>query len=245
VGGGTVCLRLGRRRALWPGLFVAPGVLGLFLGKQLGGSELFAFQPWLFTVLLVAAALPGLLLQAPHRSPMAEISRFRGFGLTVAVLLFTVAVRSLAGFSLVLPWATGWQAAGMLALAAFGGKALGGLLGDKFGWKTVTTIGLLLAAALITFGSSQPVMALMGVLCLNLTMAITLASLAYLLPGFEGLAFGLTATAIVVGLTPTIFGPFRPFLNHPAVIAGFILVSAVLLWPVLGQIERRMGHNHR
>ncbi len=238
VGGGSVVLRLDRRRAVWPGLFVAPGALGLFLGKAMGGNADIPFLPVLFTALLAAAALPCLLLQPPGRSTMARIHRFRGMGWVVAALLLTVALRSLTVFSLALPLANGWPAALALAVMAFGGKALGGFLADRFGWSLSTAFGLLLGAALLGLGSLWPPTALAGVLCVNLTMAVTVAALAYLLPGWEGLVFGLTATALVIGLAPTGYGPWLPFLQQPAVVAGWCVLSAAALYPALRAVER-------
>lgn len=239
VGGGAVVLRLDRRKAIWPGLFVAPGALGLFLGKTMGAAAGIPWLPVLFTALLAAAALPCLLLPPPGRSPMAAVVRFRGLGWVLAALLLTVAVRSLAGFSVALPWAKGWPAALALALMAFGGKALGGLLADRFGWRNLSCGGLVLAAVLLGLGSLWPPTALAGVLCLNLTMAVTVAALAYLLPGWEGLAFGLTATALVIGMTPTGWPPWLPILRHPAFVAALCLCSAAALYPALRAVENR------
>jgi hypothetical protein len=78
------------------------------------------------------------------------------------------------------------------------------------------------------------------VLCLNLTMAVTLAAMAWLLPGWEGLAFGLTATALVVGMTPTGFPPWLAVLRQPLTNAILCIVSAVALFPALRAVEHNM-----
>lgn len=235
VGGGTVCLRLEPGRAIWPGLFVAPGAIGLFLGKQIGGSAW--FLPWALTALLCAGAMAGLYLHAPKRAEAPPFPKVKGFGLVATALLVTVAVRSLVGFSVSFPWAAGWQQALLLTLAVFAGKALGGALGDRMGWRAVTVAGLMLSAPLLALGQGIPVLSVLGVLCFNLTMAITLAGLAAMLPGYEGLAFGLTTTAIVVGLTPAFIPEWKPVLGSPWAIAGFILLSAAALWAALGRLE--------
>lgn len=234
VGGGTVCLGLDRRRALWPGLFVAPGAIGLYLGKLIGGSAF--FLPWALTLMLCLPALAFVILRQP-RWKESLLPQVKGFGFVLAALLITVAIRSLVGFSVSYPWASGWQQALLLTLAMFAGKAAGGALGDKLGWRNVTVAGLLLSAPLLAFGSGIPVLAITGVLCFNLTMAVTLAGVAYMLPGYEGFAFGLTTTAIVVGLTPTVVPGWSAFLGSPLAVAGFILLSAVALWAVLGRLE--------
>ena len=236
VGGGVVVLRLDAGRALWPGLFVAPGAIGLYLGKLAGGTAW--FQPWVLALLLALGVAAGMFLQAPRREQAAPFPAVKGFALVVAALAGTVAIRSLVGFSVAYPWATGWQQALLLTLAVFLGKALGGALGDRFGWRTVTVAGLLVSSPLLAFGAGIPALALAGVLCFNLTMAITLAGLARMLPGYEGLAFGLTTTAIVVGLAPSTIPMWKPALGSPTVLLAMILASAAALWFALGRLQQ-------
>jgi FSR family fosmidomycin resistance protein-like MFS transporter len=236
VGGGAACLRLDRGRALWAGIFVAPGAIGLFLGKLLGGTAL--YQPWALTLLLAAGALACLMIRQPRGAEALPFPNVRGLGLVAAALLLTVFVRSLVGFSVAYPWVKGWQQAVFLTLAVFAGKALGGALGDRLGWRALSVAGLIASAPLLAFGSGIPELALLGLLCFNFTMAITLAGLAYLLPGHEGLAFGLTAAAIVAGQTPAVIPPWMPALGSPYAVAACILLSAAALWFALGGIEK-------
>lgn len=239
VGGGTVCLRAARGRAIWAGIFVAPGAIGLFLGKQIGGTGMFA--PWALAVLLALGALASLTLRGQIRTEHAPLPAVKSFGLVAAALIVTVALRSLVGFSVTYPWASGWQQAVWLTLAVFAGKAMGGALGDWLGWRQVTVAGLLLSAPMLAFGSGIPLLAVAGTLLFNLTMAVTLAGLAWMLPGHEGFAFGLTTTAIVVGMTPSILPAWKPLLSSPWAIAGLILLSAAALWLALGRLEIQRG----
>lgn len=234
VAGGSICLRLDRDRAAWAGIFVAPGAIGLFLGKQFGGTPL--FQPWALTLLLCSAAPAGIFLRLPRRAEKPPLPGVKGFGLVAAALLLTVLLRSLVGFSVSYPWVSGWPQALAMTLAAFAGKALGGVLGDRIGWRAASVAGLLASAPLLAFGAGVPALALAGVLCFNLTMAITLAGTAYLLPGYEGLAFGLTATAVVIGVAPSAVTRWTPALGSPYAVAALILLSAAALWLALGRL---------
>jgi MFS transporter, FSR family, fosmidomycin resistance protein len=238
AGGGAVCLRLDRSRAAWAGIFVAPGAIGLFLGKLLGGSAL--YLPWALTALLALCAAASLLLRLPRRPEAPALPKVKLFGLVAALLIVSVAVRSLVGFSVSYPWVAGWQQAVWLTAAAVAGKALGGVIGDKFCWRNVSVAGLVLSAPLLALGAGTPWMAVAGLVCFNLTMALTLAGLAYLLPGYEGFAFGLTAAAIVIGLTPSVVPGWAAVLGSPAALAGIILLSAAALWVALGRLEGGM-----
>jgi MFS transporter, FSR family, fosmidomycin resistance protein len=235
VGGGMACLRLEQGRAAWAGIFVAPGAIGLFLGKQLGGTAL--YQPWALTLLLAAGAFICMAAGPMQRPSNTALPPVKGLGFVAAALLLTVAIRSLVGYSVSYPWVAGWQQAVWLTLAVFAGKALGGALGDKLGWRTISVAGLLVSAPLLAWGAGVPILAIAGSLCFNLTMAVTLAGMAKLLPGHEGLAFGLTTTAIVVGLFPAVIPAWKPFLGSPVTLAACILLSAVALWVALGRLE--------
>lgn len=236
VGGGAVCLRLDEKRAVWAGVFVAPGAIGLFLGKQLGGTPL--FLPWALTLLLGAGAFACTMARLPRRPETPPLPTVKGFGVVIAALLLTVCVRSLVGFSIAFPWVSGWRQAVWLTLAVFAGKAVGGALGDRIGWRNASVAGLLLSAPLLALGAGNPALAVAGVLFFNLTMAVTLAGVACMLPGYEGFAFGLTATAVVIGMTPTTAAAWLPVLGSPVVTALLILLSAGALWFALGRLER-------
>src|SRR5512138_1065641 len=62
VGGGITSLSLASGRAALPGIFVAPGALGLTIGILVGKSG--AFTAWPFLLLLLGSALLVLLVPA-------------------------------------------------------------------------------------------------------------------------------------------------------------------------------------
>jgi FSR family fosmidomycin resistance protein-like MFS transporter len=239
AGGGSLCLRLKRGSAVWAGIFVAPGAIGLFIGRQIGGTAL--FEPWAFTLLLALAALAGPALRMQGRQKPLAFPRVGKFGLVAAALLFTVAVRSLVGSCVSFPWAGGWQQAIWATAAVFAGKAAGGALGDKLGGRNTTVAGLVLSAPLLAFGQAVPWASMAGLFCFNMTMAVTLAGLAYMLPGHEGFAFGLTAAAIVTGMAPSTIPAWLPALGSPLMLLATVLIAAALLWAALGQLEKQIG----
>jgi len=67
------------------------------------------------------------------------------------LLLISIGVRGLIGLSLVLPWKADANLLIMLVGAIAFGKAFGGVLGDRLGWKKVALSGLTMAAILLTF----------------------------------------------------------------------------------------------
>jgi FSR family fosmidomycin resistance protein-like MFS transporter len=109
------------------------------------------------------------------------------------------------------------------------GKVLGGILADRFGWSVVALSGLALSAFLLTFFAPDPALAIAGTFLFNLSMPVTLACLADMLPGRAGFAFGLTALALIVGALPA-FTPFHTLTGGAGFIFAAILVSIAALY---------------
>ncbi len=228
VGGGFVSLNLQPGKAALPGIFVAPGALGLTLGILIGKSG--GFVAWPFILLLLAAA--ALILALPRPEVPAERplpADLRWFEAVIVLLLVSVIIRSLVGQGLVLPWKS--DPALLLALtgAVVLGKALGGLLADRFGWGAVALTGLAVSAPLLAFFAPLPALAIAGTFLFNLSMPVTLAGLAGMLPGKSGFAFGLTTLALIAGALPA-FTPLRTWIGGAGFVFVAILVSLAALF---------------
>lgn len=228
VGGGVITLNLAAGQAALPGIYVAPGALGVTVGLLVGRGG--HFVAWPFVLLLLGAA--GLMLSLPRLAPAAprQLSGdLRWFEAVILLLLVSVAIRGMVGMSLVLPWKSEPALLLILTGAVVLGKAVGGLLGDRFGWTRVAVVGLVLAAPLLTFFTDTPALAILGVFLFNLTMPVTLICVAEMLPGYSGFAFGLTALALIVGAWPA-FTPLHVWASHAPVILVATLLSIAALY---------------
>ncbi|HTX90852.1 MAG TPA: hypothetical protein VMC09_06510 [Anaerolineales bacterium] len=228
VGGGVVSLKLAPGKAALPGLFVAPGALGLTLGILIGKSG--SFIAWPFIVVLLLFAVTILLLPRPDFPiPPALPQDARWFEAVIALLLASVTIRSLVGGSLVLPWKSDTTLLLALTGAVVLGKALGGFLADRFGWTAVAVSGLVLSAPLLAFFTPLPALVMIGTFLFNLSMPVTLAGVAGMLPGKSGFAFGLTTLALIVGALPG-FTLLRTWTGAPVFIFASTLVSIAALY---------------
>lgn len=243
VGGGIVSLKAAPGRATPVGVFVAPGAAGLAAGILAGKA---GGPTWPFAAVLLALTAVLVLTRPPRfaagRSAQLDAaggadSRRRpprtplvgGGMIAVALLLVVIGVRSYVGLTLALPWKSELGLLVALTAAVVAGKALGGLLGDLFGWRPVAVTGLLFSLPLLALGGDSPAAGIAGLLVFNLTMPVTLAAVAALLPrGREGFAFGLTCLALFVGAAPALTGWARP--PSPAVLAAVVLPAAAALW---------------
>lgn len=221
-GGGVISLNLKPGKASMPGIFVAPGALGLMAGTIVGKSGSFAVIP--FVSFLIIAAIAILLVKPPHINYSIKARKDTNyFELIILLLLISVAIRALIGLAVVFPWKSNIFLLVCLTLAVVLGKALGGILADRFGWIRISVTGLLVSAPLLSFGAEYPLPAICGVFLFNMTMPVTLAAAANILPGRSGFAFGLTTLALITGALPT-------FTEYKAVFSqGWIVLAAVLL----------------
>lgn len=230
--GGLSVLNISQKHAGPSGIFIATGTIGVFLGTQSAqmGRLQIAFS---LLVLLFLCALITLVVQKVNKkywnvhNVSFDIPRLSSNTLlAIALLSFVVALRSYAGMVMAFPWKSEMLLLVLSILGVFAGKALGGVVADRIGFRTTAIFSLIVAATLFVPSWEIPVMGLLGVFFFNFTMSITLASLANILPNAKGTAFGLASFSLAVGALPALAG-FR--IEHPLMLSAMSLVSALAL----------------
>jgi FSR family fosmidomycin resistance protein-like MFS transporter len=229
VAGGAVSLQVAPRRAAFCGLFVAPGALGIALGAFLGSNGPVA--EWPFAGLLALAAAAVMLTRAPEARVDAQPKSLdvKWPVLVGTLLLFSVLVRSLAGFGAGAPWKDDKLVLFLIVCAAFAGKGLGGIIADRFGWVAASTAALLASAPLLAFGSFHPAIVIAGMFLLQTTMPVTLAALYALLPRKPSFAFGLTCLALIMGAAP-FFTHWKGLFCSAYVVFPLVVAAAAVLY---------------
>ena len=217
VGGGREAL-LHDDQMTGLGIFVSPGAVGIYLGTVLTQNQ---YAHSAATIALMTTAV-AVMKWCPGRRNRRKIGRPQP--LSALLMLAVVIVRSLIGMSMESPWKVGVFVI-MGALAAAGGKALGGVLGDKWSGR-VAGVGSLLAAAVLFLLPDAGIAGVFGVLLFNVTMPITLRRACNALPGMEGFGFGLLTFGLFLGYLPSAFGvTFEPWIG-----TVLCLVCAGMLW---------------
>lgn len=236
VGGGTVSLNLRPGKAALPGVFVAPGAIGLFAGGLI--SKMYGFHPEIFVILLLAMGLIIFLIKSPPIIYQTKKTTAVNYlVLTIVLLLFTICIRSVVGLSINFPWKSNMTLLILLTAGIALGKGLGGFLADRFGWIKITVGGLAISALLLFYGAQFAVAGIVGLFLFNLSMPVTLVAISNLLPGRPGFSFGLTTFAIVAGALPTFFKTKTFFLGTP-VILTLVVVSTIVLFFGLKQYNQ-------
>lgn len=230
VGGGSISLNLTPKKATAPGIYVAPGALGLLFGTLLGkGGQ---FIAWPFILILAVLCLLMFVIKMPEMNYEQEVARknkFNYFEFILLLVFLSIAIRSLVGAVLVFPWKTNIDLLVILTSAVVLGKGLGGILADKFGWIRVAVGALVLSIPFLVFGVDIPYLAIIGMFLFNITMPVTLVAISNILPGRPGFAFGLTCLALILGSLP-VFGSLKQLLGGQLFIFSIILVSSLALY---------------
>ncbi len=228
VGGGAISLKLASGKAALPGIYVAPGALGLTIGTLIGKGG--HFIAWPLILLLIVSIVLILSLPKPETIAPRELpENLRWFEVVILLLLVSITIRGMVGISLVMPWKSDLALLVALTLAVVLGKAFGGILGDRFGWTNIAVSGLVISIPLLTFFAQIPTLAILGSFLFNLSMPITLVCLARMLPGKNGFAFGLTALALIIGSWPA-FTQLHILTSQQIFIFAAILISSVVLY---------------
>jgi FSR family fosmidomycin resistance protein-like MFS transporter len=230
VGGGALALCATRGRAVGPGLFAAPGVVGLAIGGALAVGEqrplLLFLIPLIVAIVAIAMVrLPALPYATPEKEPI-----FEDHDLIMLVLLAGIALRSAAWSAVQAALAARLDLILAMAVAAAVGKALGGLLADWIGWRRWTFGALIVAAPLLTVSGENPATLLPGIALLQSATPTALAATGQLLPRRPGLASGLAlGLAIAAGGLPAVFDQGLR-LHRPFALLGVTLLAACAFW---------------
>jgi FSR family fosmidomycin resistance protein-like MFS transporter len=134
-------------------------------------------------------------------------------------------------------WKTGVVLILLVSLVSVAGKALGGILGDRFGARTIGVSSLILAAPCLAYGNGNPWICCIGVLLLNMSMPITLCLIAQKFPAHPGLAFGIASLAILAGAILALL-PLRALVSTIILCTAFAC-AALLNFTVIDTGKRK------
>ena len=230
--GGLCVLNISQKHAGPSGIFIATGAVGVFLGTfsaQYGRLQV-AFS--LLVLLFLCASITRVVQKVNkkywniHNVPFAIPELSSRSLIAIVLLCFVVALRSYTGMVMAFPWKSEVLLLGLSIFGVFAGKALGGLVADRIGFRTTAIFSLIAAATLFVPSWEIPLMGLLGVFFFNFTMAITLASLANILHEAKGTAFGLASFSLALG---ALFALCGLRLEHPLVLSVMSLVSGLAL----------------
>ena len=245
VGAGMEVLKDAQEKYAPPGMFIASGALGVFLGSTWGKAFIPLWIPfililsgsgiilviWNFAVRRSTAVSGSFSIQkspGENGNSAAPGSSLRVTVLCTAMLFVVVVIRSYYGSILGYGWKTGFRMGLIFTLCIAAGKFLGGIAADHLGIRPAVWLSLGLGAVTAFFSFQGPLPGCISVLLFNMTMPLTLSLLVKELPRFPGFAFGFLMLALFLGTLPVTPGGIHWFFT-PAGLALLCLVSLALL----------------
>jgi len=236
VNGAEVTLRTADGRLTGSAVFVSGGSFGVVSGRLMAASGV----PVWPLLILAATALP-LTIKAqgyigddekPYREQCRSF-RYARPELPVWIIIITavviVAVRGFMAYGIPSSWNKTAVQTVMLFSFMGVGKALGGILADRFGFRRTALVSTLAAAPFLMFGDDLMTVSLVGVMLFSMTMAITLGILVSVLPESPGIAFGWTTIGLFLGTAPTFFFKFTTLKANIVMIGVLSLLCFVLM----------------
>ncbi|MEO8512954.1 MAG: hypothetical protein ABI543_05315 [Ignavibacteria bacterium] len=231
VGGGALALCSTPDKASGPGLFSAPGVAGLAIGGYLAINNIFPAAIIISLLIVIAVLISIMRIPVLPYEEHSSNNDFDKHDFIMLFLLLAIALRS-AVWNIFQHVQEGEIINIILiSLSAAGGKIIGGYAGDKIGWRRYSFSALLLAIPLLILGEASIYFLLPGIALLQSVTPILVSALyknMKKLPATSaGLSFGL---AIAAGGLPFITGMKMEILSSPFLIAGTLIISALLIW---------------
>lgn len=175
-----------------PGIFVSSGAIGLALGINLFVSEI-AF-------LILYAALT-IIISRRFKNENVKFDALNTEIPELPLMTACICIILLLGCVVLRSFGGGGSSAQyvMLFPCVFAlGKALGGIVCDKLGYKN--TIALIFIAGFLSLQFSGLIATLILILAFNMTMPLTLRLVHWCNPKFPAMMFGLAAGCLLPGL---------------------------------------------
>ena len=232
VGGGIDVLNISDKKATPSGIYVSTGALGVFLGSLSGK---YGFNKYFIVhILLLLSFIALIYLYTKIKDKVSNVeTKYDKISISEVIaiicLMITVCIRSYVGMILNFSWKSNLILAVIAILSVVFGKMLGGIIGDRIGFKKISVISLLLSGILFVFAFDIPALGILAILFFNMTMPITLTALSNILNNGKGFAFGLLTFALFVGAMPAFFGDTLLVFNKIG-LCIITLVSMVILY---------------
>ena len=234
VSGAEVTLKTSDGKLSPSAIFVSGGSFGVITGRLLARSNIVSS----ILIIPILSMIPFIILADTYKNKNDNTNKFNYVkdtinpGLIILIAVFVVIVRGYMGYGIPTSWN---KTTAQLVIFYFTmgiGKALGGVLSDKFGIRKIAILSTIIAIPFLCFGDNIMIISLIGVMFFSMTMAITLAILVSCLKKTPGLAFGLTTIGLFLGTAPIFFIKLTMQMNI-VIIVVFSLLCSILLSYVL------------
>lgn len=213
-------------------LFVGGGSFGLIVGKTLSNNQVtpLCLIPFISIMILLTLISDKTWInyKCDTYNKIKATNIKVSSNIVIIVAFIVVIVRSFIGYGIPTSWRqTTWQFFIMYFAMGFG-KAFGGYLCDKIGYKTTGIISTLVSIPFLIIGDRNMMISVLGIMMFSMTMSVTFGMLLDRIQNNPGLAFGITTIGLIVGTIPIFIWKFTNKVNTILVIIGSLLSFGLL-----------------
>ena len=230
VAGAENTLKTAHGRLSPSAIFVAGGSFGVITGRLLARTTI---SP-LVLIIPLLSIIPVSILADTYIDKKSNTKEFNYVKesispyIIILIAFLVVIARGYIGYGIPTSW-NKTVIQNVIFFFTMGlGKALGGILSDKFGIKKVAILSTLLAIPFLCFGDNIMIISIIGVMFFSMTMSITLGILVSTLKNSPGLAFGITTIGLFLGTVPIFFIKLTMNINIILIITVSIMCSILL-----------------
>ena len=237
VSGAEVTLKTSEGKLSPAAIFVSGGSFGVITGRLLARSTINSS----ILIIPILSMIPFILLAESYKKQNDNTENFNYVKgninplLIILIAVFVVIVRGYMGYGIPTSWNKTTIQLVIFYFTMGLGKALGGILSDRFGIKKIAILSTILAIPFLCFGDNVMLISLIGVMFFSMTMAITLGILVSCLKKNPGLAFGLTTIGLFLGTAPIFFIKLTMKINIIIIIVFSILCAYLLSYVLKGE----------
>ena len=236
VAGAENTLKSSNGRLSPSAIFVAGGSFGVITGRLLATltiNPLWLLIP-ILTIIPVSILADMYKEESNKELPFDYVRKDLNPYLIILIAFLVVTARGYIGYGIPTSW-NKTVIQNVIFFCTMGlGKALGGILSDKFGIRKVAIGSTLLAIPFLCCGNELMLVSIIGVMFFSMTMSITLGILVSVLKKNPGLAFGITTIGLFTGTAPIFFIKLDMTINIILIIIISILCSLVLGYVLKG-----------
>lgn len=215
-------------------VFVAGGSFGVVTGMMMAGDGMTVLIPPAFLFAAIVLMMGTDRMWRGRNGREGLISEFdlaaeRPFERILLLGFLVVMIRSYMAYGIPTAWNKTAAQTTALFFAMGIGKALGGVMADRFGAKRTALLSSLLAFPLLCAGNHQMYVSLIGIMLFSMTMPVTLGLIASVLNRAPGLAFGITTIGLLFGCLPVFFFRIEDFYVNAGVLGILTAAAAAAL----------------
>lgn len=223
-------------KSKYPGIFVAPWAIGLFLGTTVW---MMGYYTGIESLILLVISALAMFFSSYHFSPYSYIKKFTEKNsnkdrklpalLILSLLFISVIIRSFIWF-LVNYSRKEWFLISLIFVCFVAlWKALWGILWDKYWWKKVWVWSLLLSLPFLLLWEYWMWFGLLWIFLFNITMPIVFSGMIKLYPEKSWTMFWLLCMALLIWALPKLLGVDYMW-NEIILLIYFILISAFVVY---------------